>query len=435
MAKGMKWMNKNNAKQKTIVFIMPRLPFPPTTGRKTSLYHYCRILSEKLHYRLVVAAFLENGDDVNDKPDFIDKLVVLEKPSNVTKIRQVFLHSVIRRKFPMQVSLYWNKRAKQQIDELIKEEDADIAIADMIRCTEYIKDSSCFRIADLDDMLSLRYKRQIESDMENINPYGQYISKTPKFMRQILLWKPVKLWVTKNEVALLEKYEKTVGNIFDATIFVAEKECENLNTALGKEVAFAVPNGVDINYFTRQTPLTTNHTIGFLGALDVAHNEQAVIHFVKNILPLIKQEVPDVKFMVIGGGGEKLRALESESVQFMGRVEDVRESLKQCRVFVCPMTFGSGIKTKLLEAMSYEMPIVTTTIGAENIDAENEKDWIVAKNNTDFSRSVVYLLKDYKVATKMGENGRDFVKEKFSWTAAERGFERVFTHIKHFSIK
>ena len=66
-------------KEKTILFVMPRLPFPMISGRKTSLYHYCRILSEELGFRLVVAAFLEAGDDPNLKPDFIDELVILEK--------------------------------------------------------------------------------------------------------------------------------------------------------------------------------------------------------------------------------------------------------------------------------------------------------------------------------------------------------------------
>ena len=72
-------------KEKTILFIMPRLPFPASSGRKTSLYHYCRILSEKLGYRLVVAAFLEEGDDPNNKPAFVDRLVVLPKAGIVIR--------------------------------------------------------------------------------------------------------------------------------------------------------------------------------------------------------------------------------------------------------------------------------------------------------------------------------------------------------------
>ena len=62
------------SRSKKILFVMPRLPFPATSGRKTSLYHYCRILSDELGYKLIVAAFLENGEDPNLKPKFIDRL-------------------------------------------------------------------------------------------------------------------------------------------------------------------------------------------------------------------------------------------------------------------------------------------------------------------------------------------------------------------------
>mgnify|MGYP002240203480 CR=1 FL=1 len=81
--------------------------------------------------------------------------------------------------------------------------------------------------------------------------------------------------------------------------------------------------------------------------------------------------------MVVGGGAsENLLKLQSEHVTFTGRVEDVRDYLEECSVFVCPMTFGSGIKTKNLEAMAMGLPVVTTSIGAENINAQNGRDWI-----------------------------------------------------------
>ena len=99
---------------------MPRLPFPATSGRKTSLYHYCRILSEELGYRLIVAAFLEKGDDPQVRPEFIDRLEILPKPSATTKIKNIFVDSVLLKKKPMQVSLYWNPNAKVVIDKIVQ---------------------------------------------------------------------------------------------------------------------------------------------------------------------------------------------------------------------------------------------------------------------------------------------------------------------------
>lgn len=100
-------------KSKKILFVMPRLPFPATSGRKTSLYHYCRILSEELGYKLIVAAFLEKEDNPNLKPKFIDRMEILPKPASITKIKNILIDSVILKRKPMQVSLYWNPEAKK----------------------------------------------------------------------------------------------------------------------------------------------------------------------------------------------------------------------------------------------------------------------------------------------------------------------------------
>ena len=414
------------SKEKTILFVMPRLPFPASSGRKTSLYHYCRILSEELGYRVVVAAFLESGDDPTQKPEFIDKLIVLPKASAKSRILGIVKDSIILHEKPMQVALYWSPEAKKMVDELAEKEHPKYVIGDMVRSTEYIRDIDSFRIADLDDRISLRYKRQLDNDIDGINPYGAFLYTVPKVLRAIMLAKPLKLAVMKNEIALLDKYEKEIGEICEKTIFVAEKEVREFNQELKQNKAVAVPIGVDVDFFSYRESKATKNIVGFLGAMSVAHNENAVRHFVAEVLPLILEKVPDVVFMVIGGGAsDDLRKLESEHVHFTGRVEDVRDYLGQCKVFVCPMTFGSGIKTKNLEAMAMGLPLVTTSIGAENIPADNGNDWIVEDKNEEFANEVVNLLNNDLKRKMMGKNARMFVENNFTWKVARDRFEKL----------
>lgn len=413
-------------KTKKILFVMPRLPFPATSGRKTSLYHYCRILSEELGYRLIVAAFLENGDDPQLKPEFIDRLEILPKPSATTKIKNIFLNSIVLKKKPMQVSLYWNPSAKVIIDEIVKKEQPDIIIGDMVRSTEYIKDYSIYRIADLDDRISLRYQRQLDYDISGINPYGAFLNTVPKIIQKIMLWKPLKVYVVKNEIRLLRKYELEIARQCDKTVLVAQKEADALNKELCENKAYAIPIGVDVDYFSYRKNNLEEEYIGFLGAMSVAHNENAVRHFILDILPDIVKERPRAKFLVIGGGAsDDLKKFESQHVHFTGRVEDVRDYLEKCKVFVCPMTFGSGIKTKNLEAMAIGLPIVTTSIGAENIDAENEKEWIVEDNPREFSRAVIKLLNDEKLQSEMGEDASKFINANYTWNVTKKKFEEL----------
>jgi len=413
-------------KEKTILFVMPRLPFPASSGRKTSLFHYCRILSEELGYRLIVAAFLESGDDPAKKPAFIDKLIVLPKASAKSRILDIVRDSIILRKKPMQVSLYWSPRAKKIIDQLIEFERPQFVIGDMVRSTEYIKDADCYRIADLDDRISLRYKRQLENDLDGMNPYGAFLYTVPSFLRSIMLARPLKVLVMNNEVSLLEKYEKEIGGICEKTIFVAEKEAHEFNQELKQNKAIAVPIGVDVDYFYYRELKATKNNIAFLGAMSVAHNENAARHFITDILPIIVKKVPDAVFMVIGGGAsENLLKIESKHVHFTGRVDDVRDYLEQCKVFVCPMTFGSGIKTKNLEAMAMGLPVVTTSIGAENINALSGKDWLVEDSNEKFADQVAELLLDDAKGCTIGKNGSDFIKNNFTWDVARRKFEEL----------
>ena len=222
---------------------------------------------------------------------------------------------------------------------------------------------------------------------------------------------------------LLKKYELEIAKQCDKTVLVAQKEADALNKELHKNKACAIPIGVDVEYFSYRKNTSEENYIGFLGAMSVAHNENAVRHFISDILPEIVKEKPEVKFLIIGGGAsEDLRKLESDHVHFTGRVDDVRDYLEKCKVFVCPMTFGSGIKTKNLEAMAMGLPIVTTTIGAENIDAEQGKEWIVTDDNQDFAKAVIMLLSNDEYRNTMGLKGSQFINKNFTWSVAKECF-------------
>lgn len=415
----------------TVLFVTSRLPFPTTSGRKTSLYHYCRILSEEMGYRLIVASSLESGDNPEKKPDFIHRLVILPKATVVRKIIYILRDSIIRKKKPMQVSLYWSTKAQKIIRQLTEEEKPDIVIGDMVRSTEYIKDLNTYRISDLDDLISLRYRRQLNEDFGQLNPYGAFFYTMPKFFRKIMSINMVKKYIIENEINLLQKYELDIGRICEKTVFVAKNEAELFNKELGEMKATAVPIGVDTEFFKYDYKCVEHNYIGFLGAMNVAHNENAVRHFIDNIFPYILEKTPDARFVIIGGGVSKeLMRLSSDNIVFTERVDDVREYLRMCEVFVCPMTFGSGIKTKNLEVMSMGIPVVTTSVGAENIDAENVRDWIVTDDNREFADTVIELLSDENKRIEMGKNASDFVRRNFTWDRAKRSFEMIFEEIQ-----
>lgn len=411
---------------KNILFITSRLPFPANSGRKSSLYNYCKIINN-CGYNIIVASF-DDGFDVSQKPKFIDKVILLPKLNSITKLKNLLFYSFFKKKFPMQVSLYWDKNIAKKIKEIVLEFNPSIVIADMVRTTEYLKslDLNIYKIADLDDRLSLRYQRQLSCNINDVNPYGSFLNTLPKFFQKILMINFLKSSIMKNEIKLLKNYELEVGQRYDCTIFVSKKETEVFNKELGEKKAITIPIGVDIDYFKPNSDIKKDDYIGFLGSLNVAHNENAVKLFIKEIFPIILKSKPSSKFLIIGGGAsEELKKFGNDSVIFTGMVDDVRDYLNKCKVFVCPLNFGSGIKTKNLEALAMGLPVVTSEIGAENIDAVDGKDWLVATNNIDFAKKVLMILDDDKLRKRLEKNSVDFIKKNFTWSVAEKQFKNI----------
>lgn len=415
---------------KKMVFLTARLPFPASSGRKNVMYNYCKILHETYGYDITVISYLEEGDNPNVKPNFISNVIVLPNVSSKKKIKNLVLKTFFQRKWPMQVSLFWNSQNAARIKAVLDEIKPDVVISDMVRMTEYALDYQGYKIADLDDMLSIRYERQLSQDMTSINPYGAYLYSLPKNAQKILSSIVIKTAILKLEVSLLKKYEKYIAKSYNKTVFVADREAKILNNELNFDRAVAVPLGVDVNYygefFDKQEK--NHHTIAFLGAMSVAHNEAGAIHFIRDIFPLIQEKVSDARFVVVGGGiTDQLKkvAKGNDSVIFTGRVKDVRTVVGRCQVFVCPLTFGSGIKTKNLEAMAMGVPVVTTTIGAENINAVDGKDWLIANNNQEFADQVVRVMTDTCLRDRLTQNGNSYVKKNFTWAVAKERMKQI----------
>lgn len=413
-----------------IVLLSERLPYPPTSGTKNLLYNYCKILHESLGMEVVNISFLEQDEDNSKMPDFIARTYELPNPSGIAKLKNIVLKTFIKRQYPLQVSLFWDTEIKKRIEAIIEEEKPDYVISDFIRTTEYLKDYEGFKIADLQDLLSLRYERQLKVDLNTINPYGAYLFRLPKILQKILQFSFVKRYVMRTEISLLKDFEMNVGKCYDRVMFVAKSEAERFDQMLGEKKSLIAPLGVDYEFFSQDLALQKKeNSIAFMGALNVAHNENGIVHFIEKCMPGILERVPEVKLYIIGGGAsEQLKKYTSDHIVFTGRVPDIRVAVGECEVFICPLQFGSGIKTKNLEAMAMGVPVVTTPIGAENIDASDDEDWLIGDTDQMFVKQIVRLLSSNELRDRIGRSGQGFVKEHFTWELARNAFAEVFAN-------
>src|SRR5262249_10951627 len=147
----------------------------------------------------------------------------------------------------------------------------------------------------------------------------------------------------------------------------------------------------------------------FTGSMDWMPNEDAILHFVDRILPLIADQFPKVRLTIAGRApGPKLQSLSrsNERVRITGRVEDIRPYIAQAAVCIVPLRIGGGTRLKIYEAMAMGKSVVSTSIGAEGLPLEAGKDLLIADDPEQFANAVIGLLRDPDAAMKLGRHAR-----------------------------
>lgn len=170
-----------------------------------------------------------------------------------------------------------------------------------------------------------------------------------------------------------------------------------------------------------QTSFAERRDICFLGGYGHTPNVDAVIFFVREVLPLIHAHDPHVRFIIAGANPTpEVRALAGAHVIVTGQIEDLRDVFDRTRVFACSLRIGAGTKGKVSTAMSYGLPVVSTSCGAEGMDLIDGEDVLLADTATDFAAACLRAYTDPALWQHLSENGQALVQEKHSLAMGRR---------------
>ncbi len=168
-------------------------------------------------------------------------------------------------------------------------------------------------------------------------------------------------------------------------------------------------------YFGTERAFSERRDLCFLGGYRHTPNVDAVVYFVNEIFPLIKAEEPDIRFIIAGAHPpEEVRALAGNGVVVTGMVDNLRDLFDPCRVFVCPLRIGAGVKGKVVSALSYGIPVVSTGIGVEGTELKDGIHVLVADSPLAFTDAVLRLYRDPDLWGSLSRAGQDLVKETLS---------------------
>lgn len=157
----------------------------------------------------------------------------------------------------------------------------------------------------------------------------------------------------------------------------------------------------------------------FVGGFNHSPNVDGAIWFVKEIFPIIKKRIPDIRLFIAGSNpNQAVLNLASADVVVTGYVKDLEQLLMKTRVFVSPLRYGAGIKGKIVTSMSCGLPVVTTEIGNEGMGMVDEQEALIADKPEDFADKVVKLYTSRTLWEKISRNSLIYVQNNFSTKSA-----------------
>jgi len=210
----------------------------------------------------------------------------------------------------------------------------------------------------------------------------------------------------------------------DATLVVSPVEKTVLERAAPDANVHVITNVHEVH--GSQRPWSERKDIFFVGGYQHPPNVDAAIWFVGSIWPLVRKQLPEVQFHLIGSkANERVSSLGGNGVQFHGFVKSLEPWLNRCRLAVAPLRYGAGVKGKVNMSMSHGQPVVATPAAVEGLFSKPGEDILVAQSEQEFAAQIVRLYQDEQLWNQISTAGLENVRKYFSVETAQLGLQSL----------
>lgn len=391
---------------KRLLWLSHLVPWPPKGGVLQRSYYLLRELAREFDVHLLAfnqQALLNNPGDVEEArsalTDLCRVLDIVEIPSDRSRAHflALALKSVMTAS-PYTLNWLQSPKYHQALQKARREHSYDLIHCDTISLAPYLTD-------DIHDLCrTVLNHHNIESHM---------MARRAEKERN-----PVKSLYFSLEARKLRAAERKYCNKFALNITCSDLDSDRLIEETGAQAVEAIPNGVDLAYFSPTGLPEEEGTLVWAGGLSWYPNQAAMRFFFDGVWPLLSAQYPGVRIEVIGRNPpqwlQQIAAADG-AVRVTGFVDDVRPYLERAAVYVCPIMDGGGTKLKILDALAMRKALVAHPIACEGIAVEDEQHVLLAREPGDFVHQIGRLLGDPDLRHRLGENGRRLMEERYSY--------------------
>ena len=238
---------------------------------------------------------------------------------------------------------------------------------------------------------------------------------------------PLHKYYMELQARRMYRFERSVCQAAGHIVAVSAVDADMMRRLFGVSNITEIPTGVNLEY---HAPQRTSHAtdLVFVGSMDWLANVDGVLWFVREVLPLIRRGRPECRVTIAGRKPPReiveLSAADPRIV-VTGTVPDVRPYLWGAAASIVPLRIGGGTRLKIYESMAAKVPIVSTTIGAEGLEAKNGENILLADSAEDFAARCLSLLESPDERARIAGSAWEMVRSRFSWDRVACCFEEA----------
>lgn len=391
-----------------IAVITSRFPYPLERGDKLRIYHQIKHLSEQHEiYLYAVTDTVPHESDLAYLRQYCKK-VEFWHLDNLS-----YFYNMMRRvntDLPLQCSGLLDERFHQRILADIVTNKLDLVYCQLIRMAPYLDKVNIPVVVDYMDALGVGMKRRANLASWYAKPIYQIEAKR------------------------VINYEKEIASKYSALTIISDQD-RNLMPIKKDTYIHLVPNGIDASYFTPNSAMP-KYDVVFVGNLGYLPNVEAAEILAKEIWPRYRAKYNKSLTILIAGARPSTRVtnLETKYIRISPWREDIRTAYSEGKVMCAPLYNGTGQQNKILEAMSMQIPCITTSQVNKAIFAKNGTEILMADSTEEMVQALNLLLNDDDLHSIIRSNSRKFVINNYTWEKSVSKLNSIFAQILEQSI-
>ncbi len=394
-----------------ILFLTQIIPYPPDAGPKVKTWHVIRYLVEQGH-QVILASFIRPEEEqyLPEVRKICDQ--VYPVPIRRSRLADVgyWLRSNLTNR-PFLVERDDSRKMRQIVSQLVSSENIDVIHADQLTMAQFAMPSTP----------GMRDNNWPTTVFDAHNAVWTIVARV----------KDNASWFLKPVLALeanrIRRYEGKIVQMFDHILAVTDLDREALLEAVPQHLTgedqrgniTVIPIAVDTQQLQPTHRLKGSTNIFTMGTLHYPPNADGIRWFANDVFPKIQEKIPSVSLTIVGKNPPadflQLAAEHPESIQVTGYVPELTPHMEKAALMVVPVRAGGGMRVRILEGFARAMPLVTTTIGLEGIDAKPGIEVLVEDTAEAFAEAVIEVINDAEVQGQLAMKGRQLAERQYDW--------------------